>query len=414
MDFISSTGKYSGRIIGLFFLSISFASAEESTPLNVNIENGLRISTADGANSMLFGGYLLFDTIPLDDNNSRSPRFDLFNAWIFVVGKIDRYFDYKIQYSIDDASGKKIRDAYMSFDINVRNRLRLGHFDVPTYAEHLSALSYTPLAGRSIVDNLAPGRDVGVMLSGDYSNNAFNYSLGIFNGNGVDSNGEDNWDKDYALRLTGRIVGSSDKSDFRIYPDFSFSGGMQNGDDIRFRSETGTSLLTATALPIDDRFRVTASLYAMLNSFTFRSDYALGEYHFEGTEDKGRVSAFSVLLSYYLSGETDTYKGGLFQKTNPLKPYGHGTGMGAWQVVFRYSRLDVSQQLVNFAGAHVNASSVQNASAANAYSVGMNWLPSGNTRVNLSVMHIRFDLLSQSALGASENSAVLRFTLQYF
>ncbi|MDH5217476.1 MAG: porin [Gammaproteobacteria bacterium] len=396
----------------VFFSPI--VSAEETNPLSIDINNGLRISTNDHRNSMLFGGYLLFDTIPYDDNNERHVRYDLFNAWIFVVGKIDEYFAYKIQYSIDDASGKKLRDAYGSFQITKNHQIRIGHFDIPTYAEHISALTYAPLAGRSIVDSLTPGRDVGMMLNGNYFSQRWHYSLGLFNGNGIDSNGEDNGQKDAAFRLTGRLFGDTDSSGFRIYPDFSISGGKQNGDNIRFRTESGTTMLRADNLPVDDRYRVSASLYSIFESLTFKGDYLTNRYHFTDTGNSGAVSAFSLLLSYYVTGESDNYSGGLFQKTSPLKPYRTGGGSGAWQFVFRYSQFNASQHFIDSVTTNSGATSIQEASRANAYTAGINWLLSSHARVNVSMIHTRLDRLGQSKLSAYENSFIMRFALQYF
>ena len=396
----------------ILFSSIVFAG--ETDTLSIDINDGLRISSSDNRNSMLFGGYLLFDAIPYDDNSARHARYDLFNAWVFVVGKIDDYFSYKIQYSIDDSSGKKLRDAYGSFQMTKNHQIRIGHFDIPTYAEHISALTYAPLAGRPIVDSLAPGRDVGMLLYGNYFNHRWHYSLGIFNGNGIDSNGEDNGQKDASFRLTGRLFGASDSSGLRIYPDFSISGGKQNGDDVRFRTEAGTTMLKADNLPIDDRYRVSASLYSIFDSLTFRGDYLINQYQFKETGNTGGVSAFSLLFSYYFTGESDTYSGGLFQKTKPLKPYKSGGGSGAWQIVFRYSQFDASQQFVDLVATNAGTTSIQEASRANAYSGGINWLLSRHARVNLSMIHTRFVRLEQSEFGSYENTIIMRFSLQYF
>lgn len=414
MKYIKISGFVSLSLLVCMILFSSYTHAEETTAPSVNIDDGLRISSSDNRNSMLFGGYLLFDAVLYDGNPERHARYDLFNAWVFVVGKIDNYFEYKIQYSIDDSSGKKLRDAYGAFQITKNHQIRIGHFDIPTYAEHISALTYAPLAGRSIVDSLAPGRDLGMLLNGNYFNQRWHYSFGIFNGNGIDSNGEDNGQKDVAFRVTARLVGESDYSGLRIYPDFSVSGGKQNGDNVRFRTESGTTMLKADNLPIDDRYRVSASLYSIYDSLTFRGDYLINQYHFTDVDSTGNVSALSLLFSYYITGESDTYSGGLFQKTKPLKPYKSGGGNGAWQIVFRYSQFDASQQIIDSVITNAGVTSIQEASNAKAYSAGMNWLLSSHARVNLSMIHTRFDRLAQSGLGSYENSFLMRFVLQYF
>ncbi|MDH5394571.1 MAG: hypothetical protein OEY11_15410, partial [Gammaproteobacteria bacterium] len=145
------------KVVLSIFICVFIISVAEADP-SISIDNGLRIVSGDDNNSFLLGGYLLVDTIPVDSHTSRLPRFDLFNAWLFMQGKVNKRFTYKIQFSLDDYSSRKLRDAFVGFEVAPGHIVQIGHFDVPTFAEHLSALSFTPLAGRSMVDSLAPGR----------------------------------------------------------------------------------------------------------------------------------------------------------------------------------------------------------------------------------------------------------------
>lgn len=105
--------------------------------------------------------------------------------------------------TLEDASTTKLRGAYFAYRFTPSLRLRLGQYDMPTVAEHLSALSYATLAGRAITDSLVPGRDVGMMLEGVSDEKKWFYAVGLFNGNGVDANAEENDNKDIAGRITG-------------------------------------------------------------------------------------------------------------------------------------------------------------------------------------------------------------------
>ena len=381
--------------------------------VNINIDSGLRVSNSTGEDTLLLGGYLLYDLIPIDDNATRHPRTDLFNAWLFLVGTVDRVFFYKIQYSLDDSSGSKLRDGYLGIKLGPEHKVRFGQFDVSTYAEHLSALTYTPLAGRAMVDSLTPGRDVGVQLLGDDSSSGrYHYALGVFNGNGIDSNGEDNGQKDIALRVTGRLIGESDSSGFRFYPDLTVSSGKQNGDQINLRSESGTSFLMAGNLPVDERTRTAVGIYSSFGSWYMRANYLDTRYGFKTSNQSGEASGYSVLLSYYLTGETDLYRGGLFQKTKPRTAYNGGNWGGAWQVVFRFSFLEASNTLRDEVSKLTG--SILMASSAEAMSVGVNWIPTGNSRINLSWIDTRYQPTPQSALKNAESVLLLRMTLQFF
>lgn len=400
-------------IVCIYFMSSAFAYAQESGEPKINIDNGLRVSSSDGANSILVGGYVLFDAIPLDDNNTRSPRFDVFNAWIFFVGRVGQDFDYKIQYALDDTTANKLRDAFIGYRFSDSAAIRLGHFDVPTYAEHVSALTYTTFAGRSMLDSLTAGRDVGIALYGNIFDSRWFYTAGVFNGNGIDANGEDNGAKDIGARLTGRLLGATDTDAFRVYPDISMSGGQQNGDSLRVKSESGTAIF-ASSLPVEQSYRAAACVYAMMGSLTLRAEYLSNHYIFSNTDEAATVDGASITAAYYLSGESEQYRDGLFQKTKPLRPFRQADGLGAWQIAARYSRIHASSAMVEQLTLAADKNRLADAAGAQAATIGVNWLPHQNARVNLSVIHTRFDRLAASALGRSENAAIMRATLQFF
>lgn len=401
-------------VIGLTCLLIAQAQAQAQANSDtvVNVDNGLRVSSGDGANSLLVGGYVMFDAIPLDSNDVRPPRFDLFNAWVFFVGRVARDFDYKIQYALDDGSGNKIRDAYIGFRINEQSSIRLGHFDVPTYAEHVSSLTYTTLAGRSMLDNLTLGRDVGVALFGGLDGGRWHYAMGMFNGNGIDANGEDNGAKDLALRFTGRLAGESDTAAFRLYPDISLSGGQQNGDSLRLKNEAGTVFLAATALPVEQAYRAAAGLYSMYKSLGVRVEYLANRYVFSTGGGTATADGLSVLVAYYLSGESDQYRDGLWQKTSPVRVFAHDGG--AWQIAARFSRLRASLAMLRQITLAADKNKVEAADAATAATIGINWLPRPNARIGVSLIHTRFERLTGSPLRRYENTAIARATLQFF
>ncbi len=66
----------------------------------MKLDNGRRLTSADGQHKFHPGGYLLFDAILQDDNASQSQSFDLFNAWLHIVGTSNKNFHYKAQYSL--------------------------------------------------------------------------------------------------------------------------------------------------------------------------------------------------------------------------------------------------------------------------------------------------------------------------
>lgn len=63
------------------YLFVLISKNDVSAETEISLDNGLRLSSADGQHKFHLGGYLLFDAILQDDNASQPQRFDLFNAW---------------------------------------------------------------------------------------------------------------------------------------------------------------------------------------------------------------------------------------------------------------------------------------------------------------------------------------------
>lgn len=84
-----------------------------------------------------------------------------------------------------------------------------------------------------------------MMISGSFANKNWFYSVGLFNGNGIDANGEDNENKYSVARITGLLFKPASESGLKIYPDLSFNCGKQNEDNLNFRLEAGTTMLSA-------------------------------------------------------------------------------------------------------------------------------------------------------------------------
>lgn len=396
-----------GLIVDIFLLHSNSIAAES----NLSLENGLRISSVDGQHKFHLGGYLLVDAILQDDNLSNPQKFDLFNAWLHIVGTSYKNFHYKVQYSLEDSKATKLRDAYIAYQFTPDLRLQIGQFTVPTVSEYLSSITYTSLPGRSIVGSLTPGRDVGMAIMGFLANKSWLYSVGLFNGNGIDANGEDNASKDLSVRITGSVVQSSKSSAFKIYPDISLTSGKQNGDNLNFRSEAGTTLLSSTGLPVEERLRFATGLYIYYKSSFIKSSYLKNRYEL-GSSLNGSASAWSILFSHFLTGEQEQYKSGFFQKVKPKKNYNADNGGGAWQIALQFSEWQADNNLITAAG--LTAQNTIAAKEAKSISLGLNWILNPNARISSSLIQTKYDRLGSFINNEIENKALMRFTLQFF
>jgi phosphate-selective porin len=163
-------------------------------------------------------------------NNS----FDVHRARLDARGNITDNWSYELY--TEFAATTKLLEAYTTYKFGDFLRISAGQFKVPVSYESLigdSQLDFIDrsqtveaLAGRSkdVIGNQV-GRDLGVQVNGSFAKindrYLFDYTLGVFNGAGIDVTTDNNNDKDFA----GRLV---------IHPikAISLGGSLYEGEDV--------------------------------------------------------------------------------------------------------------------------------------------------------------------------------------
>jgi phosphate-selective porin len=163
-------------------------------------------------------------------NNS----FDVHRARLDARGNITDNWSYELY--TEFAATTKLLEAYTTYRFGDFLRISAGQFKVPISYESLlgdSQLDFIDrsqtveaLAGRSkdVIGNQI-GRDLGVQASGSFAKindyYLFDYTLGVFNGAGIDVTSDNNNYKDFA----GRLVVHPIKA-------LSFGGSLYEGEDV--------------------------------------------------------------------------------------------------------------------------------------------------------------------------------------
>ena len=79
-------------------------------------------------------------------------------------------------------------DAFISYKHSDFIKLDLGQFKAPFSTEELTSSSVIDFVNRSqVVSKIAPGRQIGLQLSGKLKEARIFYTVGIFNGNGINT-----------------------------------------------------------------------------------------------------------------------------------------------------------------------------------------------------------------------------------
>jgi phosphate-selective porin OprO and OprP len=150
-------------------------------------------------------------------------RFYLRRARINIQGKFLEEFDFRLEGefagSLAESSGNRaqLTDAYVNWNKYEYANVRVGQFKTPFGYEQLAADPRLFSIERTLAnDRLTVGRQIGVQAGGDFFDKQVSYATGVFNGSGVNTNGNDNNQMMWAGRVSaiawqGKLAGQDTK-----------------------------------------------------------------------------------------------------------------------------------------------------------------------------------------------------------
>lgn len=344
----------------------------------------------------------------------------------------------------DFAGGRTVlTDAYTDIAFYPFAKVRIGKFKVPVGLERLQAAGDIRFIERGFPTAIAPNRDIGIQLSGDYKNGALGYEVGIFNGvaDGAssdtigDSDSHDS--KDVALRLFGHPFQLTD-----IYPLYGLGFGIaasfgdETGDGtttllpsyrtagqntfFSYRSNTATGAAPNNAtIASGDRLRISPQAYYYVGPLGILAEYITSEQDVRRTNgSRTRTGtmhneAWQLQLSYLLTGEDNTFK-----SIRPDAPFTFGgPGWGAFELLARVGELDVDNEAF-LRGADSFANPTTAASKATAWGIGANWYMTNQIRLELNYERTMFEGGGGGTLAApldreDEQALLARLQLSY-
>ena len=148
-------------------------------------KNHAVLRSADGAFETNLTGFSHFDYRGYGAGNHPPNTFLVRRARIALEGKLERYFEFKVEGDFADTSSTLLRDFYLNIHRMDEAQFRFGQFKEPFSQEELRADPYQDFVERSLVNNLAPSRSPGLMVWGQINQGVFEYQVGTFNGKGL-------------------------------------------------------------------------------------------------------------------------------------------------------------------------------------------------------------------------------------
>ena len=264
------------------------------------------------------------------------------------------------------------------------------------YLSNLFFISPNLFVERSLINELVPSYDRGVMGYGSIKQGIVSYFLGGFNGTGQNTS-DNNGDKDIAARL---VLAPWKTSDNFWLKGFQIAGNFTWGNESGLASAQGRTeartpnrfVYFAAQLAQGDRLRYGGDLAWLVGpaGVKFEYDVQTNQRHGLGPQgsdlDKVTAKGWYVSGTYLLTGE-DKQLSAQVHPTYPFAPIAGKWGPGAWEVGFRYADLSFSSDApVNFFNGNLTSIPGGGKTAENgaeALTLGVNWYPNAQTRLML-------------------------------
>ena len=278
------------------------------------------------------GGRIQADYVYYDEDNiSMGSGTELRRTRLFAQGNIDDDWKYKAQYEFA-GNGTDIKDMYVQYTGWDFGKITLGQHKQEAGLEVLTSSKYMTFIERAAMSAVVPDRRISGGLSGDSGN--FHYAASLFG----DEEGSDN-DEGEGVGVNGRLTWAPKFGDNNQLH-FGASGSWQEpgGDEtwrVRARPETHKTsqrlVDTDTLDQIDDIVTFGVEGAWIGGPFSLQGEWMQQTVN-RDVGDEPDLTGFYVYGSWFLTGESRSYKNGKFGRTK---------ASNAWEIALRYSNLDL-------------------------------------------------------------------------
>lgn len=332
-------------------------------------QDGFFLQSANGDFKLRVRGYTQADALFFPDHSgdTGSSTFFIRRARPILEGTVYKNIDFRVM--PDFGSGAvSLQDAYADIRFRPQAALRVGKFKEPLSLERLQSDPELLFPERSIANNLAPNRDVGLQLFGDLSGGAVSYAVGVFNGvvDAGSSDGDAGDDKDFAARVFVQPFRNKAASPLQgLGLGVAATTGRQSEslNGAAFRSAGRAAYFRYdTAVAGDGRHSRFAPQF-----YFFRGPVGLEGEHITSRQAVRKGTARDTLTnrswflqgSYVLTGENASFRGVV-----PARP------SGAIELAARYASFDVDGDAFGPGG---YADPTVSAKNTDAWTLGVNW-----------------------------------------
>ncbi len=358
--------------------------------------------SGDGETQISINGRAQLDYRMFADNIAPD-TFDIRRAYFGAKGKFLKYYSWDVNFDAGGSGNAALDVAYLDAAWIDWARLRFGQFKMPMSFEELTSSRFIDFQERSFVNSFVYGKERGAMVFGNPWK-GIGYNLAFSTGEGKNNNETVSTQDgtDVIARLYGNAAPWIGLDNAVIHLGAGYGKGThQNLGGLSLRTEGRgvTFFRTSSFVGNVDRTRSDLELALAYGPVKLQGEYNTNK--FEGATFAAtpvnydrKVNTYYIGLGWLITGETyaSAYKSdGRFDRIRPKNNFATDfSGWGAWELGVRYSNFDGGDfASANAAGTGVLGSGLTN--KADAYTIGLKWIPTPNTRFMLNYVKTNFD-----------------------
>jgi phosphate-selective porin OprO and OprP len=378
------------------------AEKKEVEGAKITFNRGFSIESLDGENKFSMSGKFQGDYRHFLGDSPNSDSFLMRRARIAAGGTFYKHYEFFVESEFGQ-NNVRLTDSFINVNYVPFAQFRFGQFRIPFLMDELRSSNSIDLVERSLADNFAPSRDLGLMFHGNIRNDLIYYQLGIFNGRQQNATCDVDDQKDIAGRIT---VAPFSKLEIPFLKDFHIGGSFTTGiqhttnpstdwwkNSFKTLGGNGTTFLQFQSNVTQDgnRSRLGGELAWIFGTVSLKAEYAslqLNDLKKGPTTGSFSGNSGYANFGWFLTGEKEPWKNGLPQAITPKSPFVFGKGgTGAYQILARYDWLEMEKSLLD--KGFVDATQYTNKAVG--YTLGLTWYPNEVFRFMLNYTKTNFD-----------------------
>ncbi|WP_020471927.1 OprO/OprP family phosphate-selective porin [Zavarzinella formosa] len=374
------------------------------TPILAGWDNGFILRSPNDDFKLRITGQIQSDYRDYLDHNDTTdvPSFLVRRARLGIEATVLKYYEFRLLPDFGQGT-PRIVDSYFNIHYWDALQFEVGKFKQAFSFEQLIQDRFVPTVERSLIDQLGPQRDVGLMVHGQkLFDDRLDYGVTVYNGV---QNGDQDSDrnKEMSARVAIRPFKQSESEGLLDGLQLGLGGTWGNDTSplaptiYRTPANVAWFRYATGARPDGVRWRLSPELVYLNGPFSLTSQYYHESRDMRPAADKKgieplsevKANGFFVMTTLLVTGENRT---SMSQNIDPLRPFNPRDGLlgpGAWELVGRVSHLEFGDD-DNPAAFTRLINRATTSRAATEMTSGFNWYLNKFVRVQFNWEYARF------------------------